>query len=114
MGGGVGISIHSPIRIATESSVFAMPEGKIGFFTDVGGGYFLSRLRSNIGFFLGLTGARLQGKELVQVGVADFFIPREKLPLLEKDLTEKLTDTSSKTDIENIIKTYSEPIERKY
>ena len=25
MGGGVGISIHSPIRIATENSTFAMP-----------------------------------------------------------------------------------------
>ena len=25
MGGGVGISINSPIRIATENSVFAMP-----------------------------------------------------------------------------------------
>jgi len=25
MGGGVGLSIHSPIRIATENSVFAMP-----------------------------------------------------------------------------------------
>jgi 3-hydroxyisobutyryl-CoA hydrolase len=25
MGGGVGISVHAPIRIATEHSVFAMP-----------------------------------------------------------------------------------------
>jgi hypothetical protein len=25
MGGGVGISVHSPIKIATENSVFAMP-----------------------------------------------------------------------------------------
>ena len=25
MGGGVGCSIHAPIRIATENSVFAMP-----------------------------------------------------------------------------------------
>lgn len=60
MGGGVGVSIHAPIRIATEASVFAMPEAKIGFFTDVGGGYFLSRLRSNLGYYLGLTGARLK------------------------------------------------------
>jgi 3-hydroxyisobutyryl-CoA hydrolase len=45
MGGGVGISVHAPVRIATEFSVFAMPETKLGLFTDVGGGYFLSRLR---------------------------------------------------------------------
>lgn len=59
MGGGVGISVNSPIKIATENAVFSMPEGKIGLFTDVGGGFFLSRMRKNIGRYLGLTGARL-------------------------------------------------------
>lgn len=44
MGGGVGLSINAPIRIATENSVFAMPECRLGLFTDVGAGYFLSRL----------------------------------------------------------------------
>ena len=39
-------------------------EAKIGFFTDVGGSYFLPRLRNNIGLYLGLTGSRLKGKEL--------------------------------------------------
>lgn len=92
MGGGVGLSVHSPIKIATENSVFAMPEGKIAFFTDVGGGYFLSRLRKNLGFYIGLTGARLKGKELVQVGVANYFIPRAKLGGLEKELKEKLNE----------------------
>ena len=52
MGGGVGISVHSPIRIATESTLFAMPEAKIGLFTDVGGGFFLSRLKNNLGLYL--------------------------------------------------------------
>lgn len=56
MGGGAGISINAPIRIATENTLFAMPEVKIGYFTDVGGGYFLSRLKDNFGMFLGLTG----------------------------------------------------------
>ena len=57
MGGGAGISIHSKYRIATENTVFAMPEGKIGFFTDVAGGKFLSELKNNIGLYLGLTSA---------------------------------------------------------
>ena len=30
MGGGVGLSVHAPFRIATEKSVFAMPETTIG------------------------------------------------------------------------------------
>ena len=50
MGGGVGISINAPIKIVTERSIFAMPEGRIGLFTDVGGGHFLSRLKNNLGF----------------------------------------------------------------
>lgn len=62
MGGGAGVSMHSKIKIATEYSVFAMPEAKIGLFTDVGGGYFLSRLRNNIGMYLGLTASKLIGK----------------------------------------------------
>jgi enoyl-CoA hydratase/carnithine racemase len=32
MGGGVGISIHGKYRVATENSLFSMPETAIGFF----------------------------------------------------------------------------------
>jgi len=67
MGGGVGVSCHAPIRIATDNTVYAMPETGIGFFTDVGGSYFLSRIKNNIslGLYLGLTGHRLKAKDLV-------------------------------------------------
>lgn len=58
-------------------------EARLGFFTDVAGGYFLSRLRNHIGMYLGLTGARLKGKELVATGVANYYVPREKLAALE-------------------------------
>ena len=55
MGSGVGLSIFGSFTIATERTVFAMPEAKIGFFADAGATYALSRLRNNIGFYLGLT-----------------------------------------------------------
>ena len=44
MGGGVGVSINAPFRIATEASLWAMPETSIGLFPDVGGSYFLPKL----------------------------------------------------------------------
>lgn len=61
MGGGVGLSVFAPIIIATEKTLFAMPETKLGFYTDVGANYILSKLRNNIGYYLGMTGTSLKG-----------------------------------------------------
>ncbi|TGZ40673.1 3-hydroxyisobutyryl-CoA hydrolase, mitochondrial [Temnothorax longispinosus] len=60
MGGGVGLSVHGKYRIATEKTLFAMPETAIGLFPDVGATYFLSRLKGRLGIYLGLTGHRLK------------------------------------------------------
>jgi 3-hydroxyisobutyryl-CoA hydrolase len=62
MGGGFGITSFAPFIIATENTMYAMPECKLGFFPDVGSSYLLSRLRSNIGYYLGMTGLRLKGE----------------------------------------------------
>ena len=76
MGGGFGVSAFAPFIIATENTMFAMPEAKLGFFTDVGSTYLLSRLRNNIGYYLGLSGSRLKGEDLFIVGLANYFIQR--------------------------------------
>lgn len=65
VGGGVGLSLFAPFRIATERTVFAMPETLIGYFPDVGASYFLPRLDGGIGLYLGLTGARVEGREVL-------------------------------------------------
>lgn len=62
MGGGVGLSIHGKYRVATERTMFAMPETAIGLFPDVGGSHILSRMDGKLGIYLALTGVRLKGK----------------------------------------------------
>jgi enoyl-CoA hydratase len=80
MGGGVGISLPSDFRIATENTRFAMPETSIGLFPDVGGGWYLSRLPGRVGQFMALTGARLDGAECLYLGLATHYVLQSSLP----------------------------------
>lgn len=79
MGGGVGLALPCRYRIATELTLFAMPEGAIGLFPDVGAGWFLPRLPGRIGQFLALTGARLDGAECLWARLATHYLPSERL-----------------------------------
>ncbi|PVU96995.1 hypothetical protein BB561_000820 [Smittium simulii] len=98
MGGGVGISVHAPFRVATENTLFAMPETLIGFFTDVGASFYLSRLESELGTYLGLTGTRLKGRDVFYAGIATHYIQSDRIPLMEAQLREL---SSSKHDVVN-------------
>ncbi|CAL5398240.1 unnamed protein product [Camellia sinensis] len=86
MGGGAGASIHGRFRVATENSVFAMPETALGLFPDVGASYFLSRLPGFFGEYVSLTGSRLDGAEMLACGLATHFVPSVRLSLLEEAL----------------------------
>eukprot|EP00118_Oscarella_pearsei_P005529 m.25485 g.25485 ORF g.25485 m.25485 type:complete len:326 (+) comp28817_c0_seq2:304-1281(+) len=88
MGGGVGLSVHGRYRVATERTVFAMPETAIGFFTDVGGGYFLPRLAGKLGAYLALSGFRLKGRDVQSAGVATHFVTSDKILDVESALLE--------------------------
>lgn len=88
MGGGVGMSVHGKYRVATERTLFAMPETAIGLFPDVGGSYFLPRLTGKIGLYLALTGARLKGRDVLSVGVATHYCDSAKIPELEAAILE--------------------------
>jgi len=79
MGGGVGIGLPAKYRIATERTMFAMPEATIGLFPDVGGGWYLSRLPGRLGQYLALTAARLDGGDVRAIGLATHYIPSEAL-----------------------------------
>lgn len=86
MGGGIGIMNGASFRIVTERSMLAMPEITIGLFPDVGGSYFLNKMPGNVGKFLGLTGARLNGADAIFIHMADYFISSDQIPVLKDAL----------------------------
>lgn len=104
MGGGVGLSVHGRFRVATEKTLFAMPETAIGLFPDVGGGYFLPRLQGQLGLFLALTGFRLKGRDVQRAGVATHFVESEKIPELEKELVD--LKSPSAEDVSRVLDSY--------
>ncbi|XP_026231869.1 3-hydroxyisobutyryl-CoA hydrolase, mitochondrial isoform X1 [Anabas testudineus] len=104
MGGGVGLSVHGRFRVATEKTLFAMPETAIGLFPDVGGGHFLPRLRGKLGLFLALTGFRLKGRDVQRAGVATHFVESKKIPDLERELVE--LKSSSAENVSRVLDSY--------
>ncbi|XWS65725.1 hypothetical protein CRYUN_Cryun05aG0138300 [Craigia yunnanensis] len=84
--------------------LFAMPEAALGLFPDVGTSYFLSRLPGFFGEYVGLTGSRLDGAEMLACGLATHFVPSAKLPMLEAALCD--VDSSDPVIISSIIDQY--------
>jgi enoyl-CoA hydratase len=110
MGGGVGISVHASHRVATDRLVFAMPETGIGFYPDVGTTFILARLPHRIGFYLGLTGARISLNDCMAVGLVDYAVNQDVFP----DLIYKLADADfagdDKQQVSQVIDSFKNPV----
>ena len=105
MGGGAGVSCYCKIRVATERTVFAMPECAIGLWPDVGAGWFLHRdVGHAFAVYLSLTGARVRGIEAKIVGLATHYI---ELETWERDVQgeiEVLGDACDPRDVADVIR----------
>ena len=86
MGGGAGISVNGAYRVATERTLFAMPETAIGLFPDVGATRFLNRCPGQIGRYLGLTGARLRAADAYYCGFATHVVAQNRVEALVRAL----------------------------
>jgi len=100
MGGGVGISAPARYRIATERTTYAMPETGIGLFPDVGGGWFLSRLKDEMGTWLALLGARIKAADCIESGVSTHYVASEKL----EALTAAVAEAALAADVEDALR----------
>ena len=86
LGGGVGVSGHANTRIVTERTRLGMPETAIGFVPDVGGTWLLSHAPGELGTHLALTAALASGSDAIALGLADHFVPSDRLPALTRAL----------------------------
>ena len=106
MGGGVGISLHGSHRVATENTLFAMPETGIGLFPDVGASFALPRLPGGLGLYLGLTGARLKAADCLYSGVATNYVEQAQLQDLEDTFVALEWSDIGEVDAERVIGLY--------
>ncbi|MEZ5210174.1 enoyl-CoA hydratase/isomerase family protein [Gordonia sp. (in: high G+C Gram-positive bacteria)] len=92
MGGGVGISAHASVRIVTDRTRFAMPEVGIGLVPDVGGTLLLSRIPGELGTYIALTAVQLDGADVIAAGLADHYVPADRLDDLRAALATAPVD----------------------
>lgn len=127
MGGGVGLSIHTPFRIATEHTKWAMPEMDIGLFPDVGTTFALPRvitlanMRGQMALYLALTGDVISGEDAYLLGLASHYVKHDNLSELEERLAElKLVENTTASEdsffsmVDNAVEEYSSQLPRDY
>jgi enoyl-CoA hydratase len=85
-GGGLGLSVHGTLRIATERTLAGMPETGIGLFPDIGATWFLNRCPGKVGLYLALTGARVRAADALHAGFATHYAPSAALEGFKRDL----------------------------
>ena len=86
MGGGMGLAQGAPFRLVGPQTKLAMPETAIGFFPDVGGSYFMSRVES--GLFLALTGQVIGAADAIYANLASYYLEPDALENFLSDLEQ--------------------------
>ena len=84
MGGGVGLSSGCQYKVASEKTLYAMPETRIGLFVDVAISFYLTKLENNLGRYLAVVGQRLKGGDVFLSGLANAFVPHSEMGELEE------------------------------
>jgi enoyl-CoA hydratase len=94
LGGGIGVSAHGSDRVVTERSRLGMPETGIGFFPDVGGTWLLSHAPGELGTHLALSAGSIGAGDAIAIGLADSFVPSDRIPALINALESTPADAA--------------------
>ncbi|MCM2321424.1 MAG: enoyl-CoA hydratase/isomerase family protein [Pseudomonas sp.] len=105
LGGGMGLVQGASLRVITERVRMGMPEVGIGYFPDVGGSYFLSRLPGELGIYLGVTGSQVRAADALYTGLADWCLSSEQLPELDRCLDNLAWNTHPREALRTLLAT---------
>ncbi|KAG2374183.1 hypothetical protein C9374_011020 [Naegleria lovaniensis] len=108
MGGGVGISISTNLRVANEQRyVFAMPEVFIGLYPDIGASWFLTQSCPNMAIarYIGLTGEKLKAHDALYCKLVTHIIDKEEhFKKLAHDIYTVFKSSSTNGDFTTVLK----------
>ena len=94
LGGGMGLASHASHRVVTESTRLGMPEVLIGLSPDAGGLWLYGRAPGSTGVFAALTAAQLSAGDALYMGLADHFVPDDRVEELLDDLQQVPADAA--------------------
>lgn len=109
LGGGMGLFQGAAFRVITEQARLGMPEVSIGYFPDVGGSYFLSRVAGELGTYLGVTGNMVNAADALYTGLADWLVAAEQVAELDRCLDQMDWQRSAQQSIRSLLETLSSP-----
>ncbi|WP_028696731.1 enoyl-CoA hydratase/isomerase family protein [Pseudomonas cremoricolorata] len=105
LGGGMGLLQGAGVRIVTPGSRLAMPEISIGLYPDVGASRFLGRLPGKLGLFLALTGAPINARDALDLGLADRVWADDKQAELLDDLLQVNWQEQTALQLNSLLRT---------
>lgn len=109
LGGGMGLFQGAAFRVITEQARLGMPEVSIGYYPDVGGSYFLSRLAGELGTYLGVTGNMVNAADTLYTGLADWQVASEQVAELDRCLDQMDWQRSPQQSIRSLLATLASP-----
>jgi enoyl-CoA hydratase len=96
LGGGLELALSCHIRIASENSVFGMPEIYLGMIPAFGGSYRLPRVvGTSRAMQMILTGDKINSEDAMAIGLVSMIFPKKTLLTEVKKIAEKMTGRSS-------------------
>jgi len=106
MGSGVLFGLNSTFSVATERTVWSIPEVSIGGMPDVGVIFHMNKMSHKFGTMLALTGQRLFGTDVVHSGIATHFCKSKKVDDLKHEIKRLEGNSAKREEIKEVLDVY--------